>query len=234
MLNGRHGNNLSEGEVKMYHFNYVPSKQLSPIKKDLISIMNSVQNFVCHDFTFQFEFVGSIQQEMVTQDIKSNIGFDFDVDIQVNDKGIFSAKEIKNKIRTALDKVAPDFGYSHAEDSTRVLTIKMKDRINARILHSCDFAVVKCYTDASGRECQKYIRFHKKQKTYAWEEQAKGYYLLSEKSQWMKDHGYWNEMRKLYLEKKNNNNNPHKHSRSIYAETVHEICQKYRITKGIK
>ena len=57
----------------MYHFNYVPSKQLSPIKKDLISIMNSEQNFVCHDFTFQFEFVGSIQQEMVTQDIKSNI-----------------------------------------------------------------------------------------------------------------------------------------------------------------
>ncbi len=212
----------------MYHFKYVSSEQLSPIKKDLISIMNSVHDLVCHDFTFRFEFVGSAVQQMVTQDIGNNIGFDFDINIQVeDDENIFSAKEIKNKIRVALDQIAPRFGYDYAEDSTRVLTIKLKDRINSKILHSCDFAIINDYTDDNGRERQQYIRFNKKQKTYTWEDQPKGYYLLSEKSQWIKEHGYWKEMRKLYLEKKNSNHDPHKHSRSIYAETVHEICQRY-------
>jgi len=56
-----------------------------------------------------------------------------------------------------------------------------------------------------------------------WEEQPKGYYLLDEKAEWIKDNDYIDEMRELYLYKKNHNNNPHKHSRSIYAETVHEI-----------
>ncbi len=211
----------------MHNFSYVSSKQLSPIKKDLISIMNAVQNLVRHDFTFQFEFVGSTERQMVTQDIGNNIGFDFDINIQVNDKDNLSAKEIKNNIRSALDKIAPHFGYDHAEDSTRVLTIKFKDRKNSRILHSCDLAIINNYTDAHGRKGQQYIRFNKKQKSYTWEEQPKEYDLLSEKSQWINDRGYWTEMRRLYLKKKNRNSNPHKHSRSIYAETVHEICQKY-------
>ncbi len=65
----------------MYHFNYVSSKKLSPVKKDLIFIMNSVQDLVRHDFTFQFEFVGSVKRQMVTQDIGSNVGFDFDINL---------------------------------------------------------------------------------------------------------------------------------------------------------
>ena len=55
----------------MYHFNYVSSKQLSPVKRDLILIMTSVQDLVRHEFTFQFEFVGSVKRKMVTQDIGS-------------------------------------------------------------------------------------------------------------------------------------------------------------------
>lgn len=162
--------------------------------------MNSVQDLVRHDFTFQFDFVGSVKRQMVTQDIGSNVGFDFDVNLQVNDdEDNFSAKEIKNKIRAALDQIASQFGYDHAEDSTRVLTIKLKDRKHSKVLHSCDFAIVNNYMDDSGREHQQYIRFHKKQKTYTWEEQPNGYYLLAEKSQWIKEHRYWNEMRKLPL-----------------------------------
>ena len=36
-------------------------------------------------FTFQYEFIGSVKLNMVTCDVKSNIGFDFDVNIMVND-----------------------------------------------------------------------------------------------------------------------------------------------------
>ena len=212
----------------MYDFKYVNPKQLSSAKKELIRIIHSVQNEVRQYFTFQFYFVGSIERNMVTHDVKSNKGFDFDVDIHVNDDECsYSAKEIKTKIRLALNKVAYRYGYDDAEDSTRVITIKVKDRKNSKILHSCDFAIVNDYTDDDGSERQEYIHFHKKHKTYSWQKQPQGFYLLEEKAEWIKDCGYWQDVRELYLYKKNHNNNPHKHSRSIYAETIHEICQKY-------
>lgn len=212
----------------MHNFQYVTEKQLSPAKQDLIQIIRSVQNLVRQDFTFRFDFVGSVERNMITYDVGTNIGYDFDVNIQVNDDECeFSAKEIKTKIMIALNEVAPRFGYDNAEDSTRVITIKVKDRKNSRILHSCDFAIVNNYIDGDGNERQEYIHFNKKQRKYSWQKQPQGFYLLDEKAVWIKDCGYWNEMRELYLDKKNHNDDPNKHSRSIYAETVHEICQKY-------
>lgn len=211
----------------MHNFKYATAKQLSPVKKDLISIIHSVQDLIRKDFTFQFNFVGSAERNMVTYDVGTNMGFDFDVNIHINDECEFSAKEIKTKVRTALDRIAPRFGYGYAEDSTRVLTIKFKDRKNSKILHSCDFAIVNDYVDDDGDERQEYIHFNKGQKSYSWREQPRGYYLLPEKVEWVKENGYWNEVRELYLHKKNSNRNPNKHSRSLYAETIHEICQWY-------
>lgn len=65
----------------MYNFQYVNLKQLSSTKKELIQIIYSVQDDVRQYFTFQFYFAGSIEHNMVTYDVKSNIGFDFDVDL---------------------------------------------------------------------------------------------------------------------------------------------------------
>ena len=159
----------------MKNHKYVSAKQLSVAKKDLIQIIHSVQNEVSQDFTFQFYFVGSVKRNMVTYDVKSNIGFDFDVDIHVNDDECeFSAKEIKTKIKLALNKVAPRFGYDNTGDSTRVLTIKVKDRKNSRILHSCDFAIVNDYLDDDGNERQEYIHFNKMMNKFDGKEKHKG------------------------------------------------------------
>ena len=46
-------------------------------------------------------------------------------------------------------------------------------------------------------------------------------------SQGIKDNRHHDELRKLYLDKKNKNSDLRKHSRSLYAEAVHEICQRY-------
>lgn len=212
----------------MRNYQYVTRKQLSPVKKDLIQIIHSVQNLLYDDFTFQYYFIGSSKRNLVTYDANTNVGYDFDVDIQVNSTSEnLSAKAIKMKIKGALDKVAIHFGYDYAEDSTRVLTIKFKDKENSRIVHSCDFAIVNDYIDYDGSEGQQYIHFNKKKNIYLWEEQPKGYYLLDEKADWIKENDHWQEVRTLYLDHKNRNNNPHKHSRSIYVETIHQICQKY-------
>ena len=212
----------------MYHFEFVSKKQRAPIKHDLISIITEVQNLLRNEFTFRFDFVGSDKHNMVTYDPKSNIGFDFDVNIEVNDEECnFTAKEIKTKLILAFNKVAGKYGYDHAEDSTRVITIRYKDYKNSKILHSCDFAIVNSYVDSKGYEHQEYIRFNKKQNSYSWEEQAKGYYMLPEKAEWIKNNGYQDEMRELYLYKKNYNHDQYKHSRALYAESVHIICQRH-------
>ena len=207
----------------MYHFQYVSKKELKPAKKQLMELIHKVQDEVRDSFTFQYKFVGSVQRNMVTCDVKSNAGFDFDVNIMVNDDDKdFEAEEIKNILMCAFNKYARKYGYDSCEDSTRVFTIKVKDRKNSRIRHSCDFAIVNDY----GNNQQEYIRYNKKRKNYTWEEQTKGFYCLPEKIEFCKDNQLWQEVREIYLDKKNYNMDSNKKSRSIFAETNHEVCHR--------
>ncbi|MBQ9113920.1 MAG: hypothetical protein IJY05_03250 [Clostridia bacterium] len=209
----------------MHDFRYVTKKKAAPVKENLIEIVHKVQDIVRTHFTFQFTFIGSSSRNMITYDAKSNIGFDFDINIEVNDDDEqYTAKEIRTIIHNAIDKVAPHYGYVFCEDSTRVLTIKEKDRRNARILHSCDFAIVNNCEDGN----QQYIRFNKDQQYYSWEYQGEGFIALEEKIDWLKEEGYWKELTDYYIKKKNRNNNHNKHSRSIFAESINEMCQKKR------
>lgn len=207
----------------MYNFCYVTKKEAQPVKKELYEILHKVQDEVREYFTFQIKPVGSSSRNMITYDEDTNIGFDFDFDIEINDEDEdYEPKEIRNIIKNAIDRVAPRYGYCYCENSTRVLTIKKIDRRRSRILHSCDLALV--YNCDDGR--QQYIRFNKKSNSYSWEYQGKGFKCLPEKIKWLKAHRYWGELRKYYLDKKNNN--PAKHSRSIFAESINEMYMKKR------
>lgn len=212
----------------MYHFEYVTKAQASPVKKELIAIIHAVQDRLRDHFTFRFDFIGSSSRNMITQDVRSNIGFDFDVNIEVNfiDRE-YSPREIREMLKAAFDRIVPGYGYSPAEQSTRVLTIKFKDTAHSKIAHSCDIAVVNTYDDDDGYECQEYIHFDKKSNRYLWEERSKGYYQLPVKEEWIKDNGLQTELRDCYLRRKNTNTDPHKRSRTIYAEAVHELCQRF-------
>ena len=214
----------------MHDFEYVPNYEWEPVRDELLDIIHRLQDEVREHFTFQYHFVGSSQRRMITRDRNSNIGFDFDVNIEVNDpKEEYYAEDIRRILRKGLDRVTNPYGYSifgydYTEDSTRVLTIKVKDRTNSRILHSCDFCII--YECGDGR--QQYIRYNKQQNSYTWEYQPKGFMELPAKIDWIKERGLWQEVRDHYLYMKNINENPNKHSRTIFAETVHEVWQKNR------
>ena len=211
----------------MYHFEFVSNERRAPVRDSLISIIMETQDLLRDDCAFRFCFVGSDRRDMVTCDPKTNIGYDFDIDLELSGDGCkYAPKEIKAKFIGALDQVIRKYGYDCAENSTRVITIKLKDRQNSRILHSCDFAIIRSCTDKSGCRRRQYIHFNKKQNSYSWKE-LPDHYRLSEKAQWVKDHGHQEEMRDLYLKKKNHNRDPLKRSQALYAEAVHEICQKH-------
>lgn len=209
----------------MHDFVYVTKASARPVKNELIQIIHEVQDIVRPYFTFQFRTVGSSSRNMITYDKKSNIGFDFDFNLEINDdEENYSPAEIRHIIKNAIDQVDPGYGYKHCEDSTRVLKIKKVNTSTSQIIHSCDFAIV--YNCGDGR--QQYIRFNKKLNNYTWEYQGKGFKDLENKIAWLKTNGYWRELQNYYLNKKNRNDNPDKHSRSIFAESINEMYQKKR------
>lgn len=50
---------------------------------------------------------------------------------------------------------------------------------------------------------------------------------LEERAEYLKNNNHWDEVRDLYINKKNWNDNPDKRSRSLYAETINNIYLKY-------
>ena len=183
----------------MHDFVYVTKASARPVKNELIQIIHEVQDIVRPNFTFQFKIVGSSNINMITYDRKSNIGFDFDFNLEINDdEEEYSATEIRHIIKDAIDRIAPKYGYKYCEDSTRVLTIKKVNTFTCQIVHSCDFAIV--YNCGDGR--QQYIRFNKDHNNYTWEYQGKGFKNLENKIAWLKTNGYWGELQDYYLDKK--------------------------------
>lgn len=212
----------------MYHFEFVSREKRAPVKAGLISVIQETQALLRDALPFHFYFVGSDRRDMVTCDPTANVGYDFDVNLELQGDGSpETPDQIKAMFIRALNRTARKYGYDYAEDSTRVITLKCKDRQNARILHSCDFAIVRNYADKKGHPHREYIHFNKKQNRCAWKRRPDPQNKLLQKAQWLKDHGYHEEMRRLYLEKKNRNPGLRKHSRSLYAEAVHETCQRH-------
>lgn len=105
--------------------------------------------------------------------------------------------------------------------------MKHVDRNNSEISFSCDLAII--YTDDRGE--QRYIYFDKEQDQYLMQFKPKysdDLKIKVKKIKRSKNHSkLWQEVRELYLKKKNENKVPSKKSRSLYAETINEIYDKY-------
>lgn len=214
----------------MNHFEYVSKSKYMPVKKELIKIINQVQDELREQFTFDYKFIGSSSRNMITYDPKTNKGYDFDINIEVNDfDEYYSAKELKEILINTFNQVIKlTYPYASCQNNTRVFTIKVYEEnpccINIialrspKIEYSCDFAIVNTINDYQ----LEYIRFNKNTHEYSWQMQCKGY-LLSKKEAYIKKNKLTNELRKIYLDKKNFNTNPNKKSRALYAEAVNEL-----------
>ena len=218
------------GIIMSHNFQYISKHDEKVVSayNNLIKMLNNIQNEIKNKFTFKYKIIGSYSRNMITCDSKSNIGFDLDVNIYPNDYfNEYSPQKIKTTLIMAFRKYLKKYKYSKIENSTRVITIKVNDTKNSEIIHSVDFAIVNNYENDEGYQCQKYIRFNKKRNSYTWEEQDGGFYMLDEKIEWIKDEDLWQELRVMYLKRKNSNNDLHKKSRALFAESVNNICNEY-------
>lgn len=209
----------------MYHYEYVTKGTANEQKKEVVRIINEVQDEVRKEFTFQYFFIGSSSRNMITFDKTTNTGYDFDVDIVVNpSSGELSPKEIRGTLERAFQKISKKYGYNAFENSSRVFTIKALNPSRNKIEHSCDIAIVNKH--ANDNKNRKYIAFEKQGNSYCWEESSKPYEVEG-KAECLRKSGRWGEVRKAYLKKKNENTDSRKHSRALYAETINEVYAKY-------
>lgn len=207
----------------MYDFHYVTKREAREARDEFEEIIHKAQDLLRDKFTFRYWFIGSSSRNMITYDYKSNVGYDFDINVEINDEeNTFSAKKLRSDLRQALDRAASPLGYKYCEDSTRVLTLKKVDTKNARIMRSCDIAIINIHSAG-----QEYIHYNKKQKVYSWKDQPIPDDELEQKAEWLRKNGYWQDVRKYYIQKKNKNENPNKRSRSLYAEAVSDVFNWY-------
>nr|WP_297708245.1 hypothetical protein [uncultured Butyrivibrio sp.] len=206
----------------MHHFDYVTAKEAKPYRDSIIKMTNELQDRIRERFTFQYYFIGSSSRNMITYDVKSNVGFDFDINYAINDENQnYGPDEIHRIIYNELQRIFMKYDFNRIEESTRVITLKKVDIWSSKVLYSCDIALVNDYEDDNGYH-QEYIRFNKKNHSFLWAEQPAPYYL-EEKAEKIKASHRWNEVRNVYLDRKNNNDDSHKKSRALYAEAVHEV-----------
>ena len=216
----------------IHDFKYI-SKHAPEVKSayvEIQAIIREVQRNLETRITFMPYVVGSYKRNMLTCDAKSNVGFDFDFNLQLNDTENLKPKQIKDMLRTAISRSAIRFGYKAAEDSTRVITIKQINQKSSRIFHSCDFAITRQYEDEEYLY-EDFLYFDKKENRYYWRKQNQSLWLLPEKIEYLKSledaPAIWQELRDLYIRNKNKNEDPEIHSRDILARTVHTMCQRY-------
>lgn len=219
----------------MYHkFEHI-SKHNAKVKnayKDALDLLHEAQKIIRdeHDMTFAYYVVGSYKRNMLTHDPNTNVGFDFDFNIVFNNKYNYSAGKLKNALREALNQIAKKYQFDFPEDSTRVLTLKVKDREHSRIIYSIDLAIVN-------KDFTEYIYFNKtimmNEYAYSWQKMPQGYEEFSDKFHSLKEAGYFEELRNEYLKRKNKNNNNDLHSRDILIQTVNDLYYQKSLPESI-
>lgn len=210
----------------MYSF-VEDKRELKEIREVCEQIIKSIQSsWLKEYFTFQFNLIGSGGIKLVTRNgSDGEYDLDYNLIIQKDKQNLFSnPKRIKEIFIEAFNDVNPNFGFKNAENSSSVITSKLV--YDNRLYFSFDVAIL----------CEGYngnylkITQNKKTSQYYWSE-IKSSRNYKSKMNALKKLGVWNEVRNLYLSKKNMHLSRQDEiaSFSVLLETLNELSSQYGI-----
>lgn len=229
---GWHGR---KGDLFMYH--YVEDKEFLKEMKSLCSkIINQLVQSINNDsvMTVKAELVGSGAKNLITQNGKEAIDLDYNLCIEeVFELNFNDSMRIKEYIKKHFNTVLNNNGWGDCQDSTSVITTEKRYFTNEnKTPFSIDLAIVRKINGNWERLIHDKTGFVNLDRWY-WNiaPNSRG---LSDKVYEIKKENLWNEVRDLYLAKKNiylrrqDYNHP---SFIIYLETINEIYDKHFINK---
>lgn len=126
----------------------------------------------------------------------------------------------------AFKEAVSNTPYNKLEDSTSVITIKVADRKNSKIIRSCDFAIIY-YIDDNPNNGYMYLKNLKNGK-YKFEFRKLSI-KIADKLRFIEEYeDGWNRVRDEYIKLKNGNNDINKKSFSLYLESVNNVYNKLK------
>lgn len=197
-----------------------------PVRKKLESIIHNVQKIMKKrfGFSFQYQLIGSGGRHLITRIVNGNTGFDFDYNLIIpppKEGYRYKADVIKNQFMIAFKEALKGTEYRNPQDRTSVITIKVVDKKNSLILHSCDFATI--YYDKERIENgYLYLKHFKGDDRYDFEFR-KSSFNIEAKLEHIRHYNGWNWVRDNYLKLKNENCDENKSSNSLYLEAVNNV-----------
>ena len=219
----------------MYH--WVDDKDyLKRVKRCCSDVVNQLVQSINNEgiMTVRQHLVGSGAKNLITQNEKEPIDLDYNLEILDCERvHINDCRFIKDYILEKFSTVLNRCGWGSCCDSTSAMsTHKRAFKKGNKTPFSIDLCVIKVSNDGRWFRLIHHktgiVQFDR----YFWNEaqRSKG---LTDRIEWLKENGFWNDVRDTYLEKKNRylRMNDHNHSSfNIYIESVNEIYYHRRVT----
>lgn len=207
-------------------FEYVSKTEYQPVREELEGIINRVQKEMRtkYNTSFQFRLIGSGKRHLITRVVDGNGGYDFDYNLilPTPEEGYYLAGVVKRQFMESFKNALKGTKYSNPQDSTSAITIKVVDKKNKRIEHSCDFAIIY-YDEDSVENGYYYLRNNKNQGNYSFEPRILSRNFEKKLSEILEYRNGWNWIREEYLKLKNRNHDINKRSFVLYLEAVSNV-----------
>lgn len=217
----------------MYHF-IEDKKYLRIIRRECSDAVNRLVTLINNDSVMKVEMhiVGSGAKNLETQNENEPIDLDYNLNIiGIYEVDINDCKSIKEYVRMQFNKALKSKGWKDCQDSTSALTTEKRHITeDNKTLVSIDLAIVVDDGNRWYRLIHDKTGFVQKDRWF-WNEGPSSYYLF-ERVNLLKETNLWEEVREVYLNKKNfylskGTSNEHP-SFNCYIEAVNEVYNKYK------
>lgn len=171
-----------------------------------------------YDINIKFTLIGSGARNLITRDGKGPFDLDYNI-IILNMPDIYwkNLSKLKETIRITFNSVEENEFFTDGKDSTSVITALLYFKDTPDIEFKIDIGIL---SENSEGNYQRLIH-DKYWNRYYWNEVPKSD-EIGKKANMLKREGWWQEVREVYLNKKNNYF-IRKTSFVIYVETINEV-----------
>lgn len=208
----------------MYH--YVESKDYKPYHFFISDKLNRVKQQILkeHQIETTVDSVGSLYKKLVTQN--NSLPFDLDYNLVFENRLItqLNPKPLKDYVMEHLDDmIAEEYeDWKYCQDSKAAITIRRV--VDGRLDFSADIAILA--RNSNGQYCR--LLHDKQRQKYDWAPVPNSEKVY-ERFRKLKNYGYCEDIRELYLKKKNHylsiQDKEHP-SFVVFVETIKEVWDK--------
>ena len=204
-------------------YEYVSKATVKPYRSFCLDKLNRVKQKLWNDKKIEstFHLVGSGAKNIVTRN--GNQRFDLDFTFEILNYGIdgIESEWLKNYIMDFLNKITKNtkFSFKNCEDSRAAITLVTSDELEF------NFDIAILVKNKNNDFCRLIHDKKQGEERYFWNKLPNPK-DLEEKTKLLKQRGLWNDVRKIYLEKKNMylaQQNFSQPSFIVFVETVNEV-----------